>query len=98
MNVEDKDVEKIVELAVAKYELRKNEEHSSELREIRDGQIRLEDDNKLLRAQLPGLIAEQVKACQIHQERRRRWNIGTWLTVFGLILANWARDLFSRGG
>lgn len=98
MNVEAKDVEKIVELAVTKYELKKNKEHSCELREIRDGQIRLEDDNNLLRAQLPQLIAEQVKACQLHQERRRRWNIGTWLAVLALIIGNWARDLFSRGG
>lgn len=50
------------------------------------GEIR--GDLRELRACIPGLIAEQIQACKLHQENRRRWSIGTILTIAGLIIAN----------
>jgi hypothetical protein len=46
------------------------------------GEIR--GDFRELKACIPGLIAEQIRACQVHQERRRRWSIGSLLTIVGI--------------
>lgn len=50
------------------------------------GEIR--GDLRELKACIPGLIAKEIKTCQTHQEKRRRWGIGTILTVIGIGFAN----------
>ena len=32
-------------------------------------------------------VDEKLEACQFRHEQRRRWNIGTWISIIGPIIA-----------
>jgi hypothetical protein len=32
-------------------------------------------------------VDEKLEACQLRHEQRRRWNIGTWISIIGPIVA-----------
>lgn len=32
-------------------------------------------------------VDEKLEACQLRREQRRRWNIGTWISIIGPIIA-----------
>jgi len=48
----------------------------SDISDVKEGQ-----------AAIPGNIAKAIKSCQIYQETRRRWSIGTLFTIFSLGIA-----------
>jgi len=40
-----------------------------------------------LKESLNSKVDEKLEACQFRHEQRRRWNIGTWISIIGPIIA-----------
>jgi hypothetical protein len=77
----DKDTTKeIAKLAVLELDL----EVTKEISEVKTEVVGMRGEVRALEAKIPMLIAKEIRSCQQHQEKRRRWSIGTLLTIIGI--------------
>jgi hypothetical protein len=89
--VDKETTKEIAKLAVLELDL----EVTREIAEVKTEVVGMRGEVQALKAKIPTLIANEIRTCQRHQERRRRWSVGTLITIIGLVVANgiafWAK-------